>query len=143
MPFRRVDYPPLQPVDQGRRGQIHHGDLIGLLQDPIGQGFPYLDSRNLQHLIVEAFQMLDIHRSDHVDAGIQKDENVLPTFRSLGAGDVGVGNSSTRQISGFRARIARCPSLQRQRPAVFDLAAGHQFQAFRLCDGVLRPCGSK
>ena len=64
----RVDLPGLHLFDQvlGRDVDVH--DLVGVGQNVVGQPLLDLDPRRPLHLIVQAFQMLDVHCRDHVNA---------------------------------------------------------------------------
>ena len=53
------------------RREVYQDYLVGLLNHPIRDRFPHLDSRDFQDLVMEAFQMLNVHRGQHIDAGLE------------------------------------------------------------------------
>jgi len=83
--------PSRRRSSNSRDGRSNQQQLIGLLQDPIGQGFAHLHAGNATHLIVEAFQVLDVDRGEHVDAGGEQFLNILPALFMAAAGRVAVG----------------------------------------------------
>src|SRR5262249_6550522 len=58
--------------------------------ETVGHGLAHDDARHALHEFAQAFEMLNVHRPDHVDAGVQKREHVLETFAVAAAGHVGV-----------------------------------------------------
>src|SRR6266704_2244915 len=61
-----------------------------LPDDPVRDRFAHLDAGDLPYLVIKAFDVLDVHRGPHFDAGIQQDLNVFPTLRAARARDVGM-----------------------------------------------------
>jgi hypothetical protein len=51
----------LESIEQGSRGKIHHHDFIRMLYDPIRNRFAHADTADLPDLIVETFQVLNVH----------------------------------------------------------------------------------
>ena len=91
----------------------------------------------MEDLVVEAFQMLDVHIGHHIDARIQQDLHVLPSLGAFRTRHIGV-----RQ---FIHDADRGPPhldrgsihlLQRHAPIIDGLRRDH-FQSFGFCDGVL------
>jgi hypothetical protein len=82
-----VRHPAAQPL--GRH--VHQFDLVGSAYDLIGQGLVLRHSGDLLDHVVEGFQVLDVQRGDHVDAGVEECLDVLPAFGVAAlAGHVGV-----------------------------------------------------
>ena len=89
--LRHVDLAVAQTLEQLARRQVDQQQFVGFLQHPVRQGFAHLHAGDAAHLIVEAFQVLDVDRGVHVDAGGEQFLNVLPAFFVTTAGGVGVG----------------------------------------------------
>ena len=73
----------------GRKVDQH--DLVGLVEHRVGHGLAHAHLGDLQHDVVEAFEMLDVERGPDVDAGRQQFVDVLPALGMAAAGHVGVG----------------------------------------------------
>ena len=65
----RVNLPLAQPFAQRLHGHVDVDDLIGARQERIGHGLAHVDAGDAPHQRVEAFDVLDVHGGDHVDAG--------------------------------------------------------------------------
>ncbi len=89
--FRHIHLAITQALQQLARRQIDQQQFIGLLQHPVGQGFTHLHASDAAHLIVEAFQMLNVDRGEHVDTGGEQFLNVLPALFMAAAGSIAVG----------------------------------------------------
>ncbi len=89
--LRHVDLAVPQTLQQLSGRQVHQQQLIGLLQHPVRQGFAHLDPGNAAHLVIEAFQVLDIDRGEDVDPGRQQLLNVLPALGVPAARGIAVG----------------------------------------------------
>ena len=89
--LRHIDLAFAQSLEQFARRQVDQQQLKGFLQHPVRQGFAHLHAGDAAHLIVEAFEVLDVDRGEHVDAGREQFLNVLPAFRMAAAGGVAVG----------------------------------------------------
>ncbi|MNS64718.1 hypothetical protein D3C72_978550 [compost metagenome] len=89
--LRHVDLAFTQALEQFARRQVDQQQFVSFLQHPVRQGFAHLHTGDAAHLIVETFQVLDVDRGEHVDAGGEQFLNVLPAFRVATAGGVAVG----------------------------------------------------
>ena len=89
-PFGRVDVPVRHPPAQRLRGHVDQFDLFGGPDHLVRHGLGLLDAGDRGDHVVEGFQVLDVHRGDHVDAGVQQLFDVLPPLVVRGAGGVGV-----------------------------------------------------
>ena len=66
-PLGRVDLAGVEPLDQVFDRDVDVDDLVGLGQHAVGDALLDLHVRCPLDLVVEALQMLDVHRGDDVD----------------------------------------------------------------------------
>ena len=83
-----INFPQPQPLAQFLGGQINVHDLVGLQHKPVGHALAHVHARRAQHGVVQAFEMLDVHRGDDVDAGQQQIMHFEIALGMLRAGDV-------------------------------------------------------
>ena len=76
---------------RARGREIDEYDFVGFVHHPVRHGFANADAGDVPHLVVEAFQVLDVHGGEDVDAGVEQCVHVLPAFGVVAAGDVAVG----------------------------------------------------
>ena len=100
---RHVDLALGEALQQLVGRQVDEHDLVGVLEHVIGHGLAHPDAGDALQDVVEAFEMLDVERRPHVDAGGQQLLDVLPALRMAAAGDVGVRQLIEQQ----QARPAR------------------------------------
>ncbi|MDT4822712.1 hypothetical protein FQZ97_559230 [compost metagenome] len=89
--LRNVHLAFAQALQQLARRQVDQEDFVGILQHPVRHRFAHLHAGDVAHLVVEAFQVLDVDRGVDVDAGIQQFLDVLPALGVAAAGGVAVG----------------------------------------------------
>jgi len=99
--LRHVDLAFAQTLQQFTRWQVDQQQFVGLLQHPVRQGFAHLYTGDAAHLIVEAFQVLDVDRGVDVDAGGEQFLNILPALGVTTAGGVGVRQFVHQHQFGF------------------------------------------
>ncbi|MCY1356858.1 hypothetical protein D9M69_433240 [compost metagenome] len=99
--LRHIDLAIAQSLQQFPWWQVDQQQFVGFLQYPVRQGFADLHAGDAAHLIVEAFQMLDVDRGVHIDAGGEQFLNVLPAFFVTTAGCVGVRQFVDQHQLGF------------------------------------------
>src|SRR5207249_4729658 len=90
-PLRHIDLALAQALDQIFRREIDDLDIIRLVENAVGNRFPYADPGDAGDDVVQALDMLDVERRKHIDAG---GNNLLDIEIALGmaaAGGVGVG----------------------------------------------------
>ena len=51
-----------QPLLERLRGEVDEHDLVGLVEDAVGEGLADADAGQLEHLVVEALEVLDVDR---------------------------------------------------------------------------------
>ncbi len=114
------------------RRQIHHHDFIRLLHHPVRNRLAHADAADLPDLVVQALQVLDVHRRQNIDAGLEQHLHVFPSLGALRAGTLVCGNSSTSTRLSDAAPEWRSVSISSNtRTAIFDLPARDDFQALR------------
>ena len=75
-----VDLALLQALQQVVRGQVDQLDLVGLVEHVVRYRLALTDTRNLRDQVVETFEVLDVERRPHIDAGVAEFRNVLPAL---------------------------------------------------------------
>ena len=90
-PLGRVDLAGLQPLEQVLGRDVDVDDLVGLGQHAVGEPLLDLHAGGPLDLVVEALQVLDVDRGDHVDPGAEQVLDVLVALGVAAAGGVGVG----------------------------------------------------
>ena len=64
----RVDLAGAQPLEQVLDGEVEVHDLVGLLEEAVGDGLADRDAGGALDQVLEALEVLDVERADHVDA---------------------------------------------------------------------------
>ncbi len=139
--FRGNRRRPAQPVQQSPRREIDHDDLVGLLHHPVGNRLANPYARDMKNLIVQALQVLDVHRGQDADPSVQKQFHVFPTLCPDGAGNVGVREfvheANLRRAGENRVGI----HLLETRAAIVDDLARNDFEPFGFRDGIFAAVG--
>ncbi len=78
--FLRIDLAGPQALLQLLRRQVDEHDLVGLVEDPVGERLAHADLGELEDRVVEALEVLDVDGRDHVDAGVEHLLDVLPAL---------------------------------------------------------------
>ncbi len=86
----RVNVAVRHAAAQGLGGHIDEFDLLGSAHHRIGYGLALRHPGDRFDNVVERFEMLDVDRADHVDAGVEQRLHVLPALRVSGPVDVGM-----------------------------------------------------
>jgi hypothetical protein len=81
----------LQAQQQLVRRQVDHDDLVGLVEHAVGHRFVDARARDATDHVVQAVQVLDIHRRPYRDAGVAQGLDVLPALRMPGTRGVRAG----------------------------------------------------
>ena len=76
----RIDVAVQHPAPELLRRGVDELDLVGLAHDPVRHPFADLSARHLLDGVGDAFEVLDIDGRDHVDAGVEDIQHVLPTL---------------------------------------------------------------
>ncbi len=88
--FRHVDLAVAQALQQFAGRQVDQHQIKGFLQHPVRQRFTHLHAGDAAHLVIQAFQMLDVDGGIHINAGGEQFLNILPALRVSTAGCIGV-----------------------------------------------------
>ena len=76
--------------DQFFRFDIHKLYLICPVEHAVRDGLSYHDGCNAGHIVIEAFQMLNVHCGIHIDPMLQKLLNILIPFSVTAALNIGM-----------------------------------------------------
>ena len=117
--------PSLQPLDQVVGGEVDHLDVVGAVEDRVGHRLAHPDAGDLGHDVVEALDVLDVHRRVDVDAGGEQLLDVLVALRMAAAGRVGVGELvDQRELRPARQDRVEVHLLEHRGPGSRCAAAG-------------------
>ena len=105
--LRHVHASLAHPLQQVVGRHVDEFDLVGLIEQSIGQGLELTNPGDLSHHVAQRLEMLNVDRGVHVDAGIEHLFDVLPALlvprRRIAAGDVGMRELIDQQ----QVRLAR------------------------------------
>ena len=133
--------PSFEPLDQLVRRQVDQLHLVRVVEHAVGDGLPDADIGDLADDVVQALEMLDVHRRVDVDAGVKQLVDVLPALgvtrtRSVGVGEL-VENDQPRLAGERRVQV----ELLQLDAAIRDAAARQDFEPLDQCGGFLAPMG--
>ena len=86
----RVDLARLEPLLERLGREVDEHDLVGLVEDAVGEGLADADAGDLEDRVVEALEMLHVHRGDDVDPRLEDLVDVLVALLVARAGRVRV-----------------------------------------------------
>ena len=116
---------------------VHH--FVGTLEKAVGDGLADDSVGGAVDGVVERFQVLDVDRGHHVDAGVEQFQNILVTLAILAAGNIGVGqlvhNDGLRMAGQEGVHV----HFFQGDAAVGNLALGHDLQVTYAGRGLLAP----
>ena len=121
--------------------EIDEDDLVRQIEHRIGHRLPHLRAGDLIDGVGAGFEVLDVDRSEDIDARVEQFQHVLVALRMARAGRVGVGEF-------IHDHERRMPEHQRievhfleHRAFVFDLRARQNRQPFQQRLRFLAPVG--
>ena len=106
-PLLGVDLAGAQPLEQRLGGEVDQHDLVGPAEHGVGHDLADPGPGQLGDVVVEALEVLDVHRREDVDSGGEHLVDVLVALRVLEPGALVWASSSIRASSGARASTAR------------------------------------
>src|ERR1700735_4377005 len=87
----RVDIAAAHAGDEGFGGEIGDDDLVGTIEDPVGNGLADGDAGEALDARGGAFDVLNVDGAEDVDVGVKEKEDVLVALGVAAANDVAVG----------------------------------------------------
>ena len=102
--FRHIHLAVAQTLQQFARRQVDQHQVEGFLQYPVRQRFADLYAGDAAHLIVEAFQMLDVDGGVDVDTGGEQFLHVLPALGVTTARRIAVRQFVHQHQFGFESQ---------------------------------------
>src|SRR5262249_39721844 len=87
-----VDPARLEALEEILDGEVEVDDLIGLLEEAVGDGLADRHLGDALDEIVQTLEVLDVEGADDVDAGGEELEDVLIALAIAAARNVGVGD---------------------------------------------------
>ena len=120
-------------------------DFVGLVEERVGHGLPDADAGDAADHIVQALDVLDVERREHVDARRQQLVDVLPALRVPRSGDVGMRElvDQDRATDGACQRRVEIELGQPLALVLEHLRAAGRRQARSSASVSLRPCVSR
>ena len=121
--------------------EVDQLDLVGLLEDRVRHRLSDDDAGDLGDDVVEALDVLDVHRRVDVDASVEQLAHVLPPLGVTRAGRVGVG----QLVDQDQGRTARERAVQVEfaqgRPPIVDDTRGEHLEPLQKRLGLRTPVG--
>ncbi len=102
--FRHVHLAFPEALEQVVRRQVDQLDLVGPVEQKVGDGFPDVDARDLRDHVVQAFEVLHIHGGIDGNSRAEQLIDVLPALLVAGAGGIGVGKLVNENDRGLAAK---------------------------------------
>ena len=136
-----VDLAFVQALDQLVRREVDELHLVRVVEHVVGHRLPDADAGDLADDVVEALEMLDVHRRVDVDAGVQELLDVLPALGVARTGRVGVGELVDDDQAGFAREGGVEVELLQLHAAVGDALARQDLQPLEERRGLLPPVG--
>ena len=131
----------MQALDQLVGRQIDELDLVRVVEHVIGDGLPDPDVGDLADDVVQALEVLDVHRRVDVDPGVEQLLDVLPALRVARAGRVGVRELVDDDQAGFAREGGVEVELLQLDAAVRDALARQDLEPLEQRRGLLPPVG--
>ena len=126
-----------EPFQELFGGDVDEHDLVGDIEDRVGDALGNGDARDLLHRVGEPLEVLDIHRGEDVDAVLGELQDVLVAFTVSRTGRVRVGQLVDQdELRLPRHDRIRVHFLERH-PAVGDRHTGDELETGRQVVGVL------
>ena len=136
-----VDLALLQAMAQLVGGQVDQDDLVGTVEDLVGDALPHLDPGDRLDHVVEALQVLDVEGGEHIDPLGQDGVDVLVAPGPGTAGGVGVGQLVDGADLGAAGDHGVGVELLDGDPAVLDPTPGDHDEPVEQGGGVGPPVG--
>ena len=133
--LRHIDLALMQALDQILGREVDDFDVVGLVEDAVGNGFAHPDAGDPGDDVVQALDVLDVQRREHVDAGGDQLLDIEIAFGMAAAGGVGVrqfvDENQLRPTLQDRVEI----HLGQQVALVLDLLARNDLEPVEQCLG--------
>ena len=117
-----------QAAAQRFRRHVDELDLVGAANERIGHGLELADPGDPLDDVVHRFEVLDVDRRDHVDAGIEDRVDVLPPLLVCRTGHVRVRQLVDEHHPRGAGEDRREIHLLERRVTVDERAPGHHFE---------------
>ena len=131
-PLGRVDVAVGHAAPKCLRAHVDELDLVGAAHDLVGHRLALLHAGDPLDDVVQALEVLDVHRGDDVDAGVEEVVDVLPALLVTAAGHVGVGELVDERHGGLAGQDGIDVHLLEGGAPVVEAAARHDFEVAEL-----------
>ena len=136
-----VDLALVQALDQLVGRKIDELDLVRVVEHVVGHRLPDPDAGDLADDVVQALEVLDVHRRVDVDAGVEQLVDVLPALRVARARRVGVRELVDDDQAGLAREGGVEVELLQLDAAVRNALARQDLEALEERRGLLAPVG--
>ena len=137
--LRRVHVAVRHPSAQRLGGHVDELDLVGPTHPLVGHGLPLAHPGDALDDVVDGVQVLDVHRGDDVDAGLEQLLDVGEALLVAGPGGVRVGELVDQRDVGPSPQQGVEVHLGDDRAAVLDAAPGQHLEVIQSLPGRSAP----
>ena len=127
--LRGVDVAVGHPAAQRFGGDVDEFHLLGAAHRLVGDGLLLAHAGDPLDHVVERLEVLDVHRRQHGDPGLEQVVDVLPALGVTGAGGVGVGELVDQHHLGGAGEHRVGVELGQRHAAVGHRPAGQDLEA--------------
>src|SRR5438132_53597 len=120
---------------------IRFAARTSLAEDRVRHRLPDADAGDLGDDVVEALDVLDVHRRVNVDAGVEQLAHVLPALGMPGARRVAVGELVDQDQGGMARERAVQVEFAQGRPPIVDDTRGEHLEPLQERLGLRTPVG--
>ena len=126
----QIDLAVGEALDQVVRRDVDDLDVVGRIEHRVGHDLAYADAGDAGDDVVEAFDMLDVERRQHVDAGRQQLLDIHVALGMAAAGRIGVRKLVDQDEIGTAGEDGVQVHLRKGLPAMRDGAGRNGLQPF-------------
>ena len=130
----RVDVAVGHAAPQGFGGRVDELDLVGGANPGVGHRLALCDAGDALDDVVQALEVLDVHRRDDIDARFEQLLDVLPALRVSTARGIGVRELVDERHRGMASEHSVEVHLVESRAAVLDLPPRDDLEVAELLD---------
>ncbi len=131
--FTEINFSVSQPRQQLFWRQIDKNDLVGQIENRIGNSFTDRRACDLTNRVAATADVLNVERGVNIDARIQQLEHILITFWMMRTRRVRVREFINNRKSGMPGENRIQIHFSQRRAAIFNLHTRHDWHSFEQC----------